>query len=184
MLIHNLDLIPQSFKDGIRAIFLLHRNKDGESGNAQRKSIKRVSRNAKEWHEIVSHFAILQQDSYSGHRIYASVNSRCMEKAVREFKRRQLDNDYAAGDIKDWFYVDIQNTFLSCLMNPSCRNEGNFLIDCDTNEQLKDALKIIPKNFIIFDYPTKNGHHIITHPFNPNDYQGLEIKKDDLMYLG
>lgn len=43
MIIDNLSDLPDMFKDGVRGIVLLHRNKDGQSGNAQRKALKKIS---------------------------------------------------------------------------------------------------------------------------------------------
>lgn len=183
MIIDNLDKVPSCFKDGVRGILLLHRNKDGENGNAQRKSVKKISKNEQEWKEIILRFKELQQHSYQGYRIYSSVNSRNMEKAIHEFKLRQLNVDYGSIEELHWFYKDIENRFFSCLMNPNCKHESNFLIDCDSKEEYEMAKERIPSNLIIFEYLTKNGMHIITKPFNPNEIK-VEIKKDDLIYIG
>ncbi len=111
MIIDDLSAVPELFCEGVRGIILLHRNKDGEKGNAQRKAIKKISRNKQEWIEIIQEFKNLQQHSYSGHRIYSSVNSRNMEKAIHEFKRRQIDFDYGTEEERHWFYMDLQNRF-------------------------------------------------------------------------
>ncbi len=183
MLIDNLGFLPDCFKDGVRGIMLLHRNKDGEKGNAQRKAIKKVSRNIEEWHEIVLEFKNLQFLACPGYRIYSSVNSRNIDKAIHEFKLRQIAVDYGSENELDWFYKDIQNRFFSCLMNPNCRNQNNFLIDCDSEEEYFDAIKILKEDDVLFDYCTKNGRHIICKPFNPNDIE-LEPKKDEMIYIG
>lgn len=183
MIIENINDLPDSFKTGVRAVLLLYRNKDGCDGNAQRKCIKKISRNKEEWLKIIDHFSRLKALSYPLHRIYSSVNSRDISKAVHEFKVRQLYHDYGNQEECDKFYQDIENRFFSCLMNPNCRVERNFLIDCDTEEEYKYALEVIPKHLIIYEYQTKNGHHLICNPFNPNEYK-VEVKKDDLIYIG
>lgn len=185
MIIDDLTQIPREFKEGIRAILLLFRTKDGEEGNAQRKAIKKISRNADEWDKIVTEFADLKYgtEQYKNHRIYSSVNPRNMTKAMHEFKLRQVSVDYGTEDELHWFYVDLQNRFFSCLMKPNCRAESNFLIDCDIEEEYEIALSLLPKEFILFDYPTRSGRHIICKPFNPNVIR-LEVKKDALMLIG
>lgn len=184
-LIENLDEIPEMFTDGVRGLMLLRRNKDGEEGNAQRKSIKRISLSSKEWKENVCELKYLQDTSHQGYRIYSSVNSRDMSKAIHEFKRRQLETDY--GNLHEFcmFYCDIKNRFFSCLMNPNCRATSHFLIDCDTQEEYEHAeLQLRNSGLVLMQYPTKNGYHIITSPFNPNDYGNMQIKKDELMFIG
>lgn len=185
MLIDNLDAIPESFKSGVRGIMLLHRNKDGsiETGNSQRKSFKKISRDADEWTQIVTSFRSQQQCGNPDYRIYASVNQRDITKAIHVFKQRQLDNDYGNMWEMHWFYIDIQNRFFSCLMNPQCRAENNFLIDCDTDEEYKHAILQLPTEYILMDYPTRNGRHIITLPFNPNE-RTIPVKKDEMMLIG
>lgn len=180
-------MIPDEFKQGVRGILLLHRNKDGASGNAQRKSFKRISTNVEQWNIHVEEMKYLQKNGYSNHRIYASVNARNMHKAVFEFKTRQLsaDNFYVAKaePARDWFYLDVQNNFFSCLMNPNARETSYFLIDCDTVKEYEENKAKIPSELILLDYPTKNGRHLITKPFNPKEII-VEIKKDDLLYIG
>ncbi len=184
MLIDDLSKLPDSFKSGYRGIVLLHRNKDGNTGNAQRKSVKKISGSVTEWYAIIEQFRHMQQTSHIGYRIYASVNERNMHKAIHEFKRRQLEFDYSNSYELDEFYRNIDNRFFSCIMQPTCRSESYFLIDCDSDDEYKNAKRILKKELIVFEYPTKNGMHIITYPFNPNYYEGIDIKKDDLLSIG
>lgn len=183
MLIDDLSLLPDIFKEGYRGIMLIHRNKDGCKGNAQRKSFKKISSSPEQWENIVLEFKHMQQTSHEDFRIYSSVNPRNMQKAIHEFKRRQLEFDYGNNEELDEFYRDIDNRFFSCLMNPTCRSGSYFLIDCDTVKEYEESLRIVPKDLIVFDYETKSGRHLITHPFNPNEIK-VEIKKDDLIYIG
>jgi hypothetical protein len=184
-LIDKLDSIPEIFTDGFRGIMLLKRTKDGQEGNAQRKSIKRISRNTDEWKTFIRELREFQQTTHQGYRIYSSVNERDITKAIHEFKRRQLETDY--GNVYEFhtFYCDIKNRFFSCLMNPNARAQNNFLIDCDTQEEYEHAkLQLRDSGLIIMQYPTKNGWHIITRPFNPNDYGNMQIGKDELIFIG
>lgn len=184
MLIDDLDAIPEMFTCGVRGLMLIRRNKDGEEGNTQRKSIKRISRSTKEWQAFVRQLHELQQTSHQGYRIYSSINERNISKAIHEFKRRQLEIDFGNVEEYDNFYVDIENRFFSCLMNPGARSTSYFLIDCDTDYDFQKAHERVPPELFLYTYPTKNGNHIITRPFNPNEYGILEVKKDDLMYIG
>lgn len=183
MLIDDLETLPDRFKEGYRQIMLMHRNKDGAHGNAQRKCLKKTSQNKEDWLEIVREFKELKDTHYPNHRIYSSVNARDPLKAVREFKRRQLDHDYESTEKMMEFYADIQNRFFSCMMSPQCRAETLFLIDCDTPEEYQKAKERLHPPLILFEYPTKNGMHIITHPFNPEAVK-VDVKKDDLMLIG
>lgn len=183
MLIDDLDSVPEFLKDSYRGIMLLYRSKDGEVGNAQRKAIKKISRDPDEWKKIILEFRDLQHSSYPRHRIYASVNSRDMSKAIHEFKLRQLGHDYGNLYELHWFYTDVQNRFFSCLSNPNCRAQNHFLFDCDSVDDYKHVLKTIPEEAFLFNYPTKNGWHVITRPFNPNCYK-LDPKKDEMMFIG
>lgn len=184
-LIDDLDSIPEMFTDGVRGIMLIRRNKDGEEGNAQRKAIKRISRNSSEYKAIIRELYEFQKTSHQRYRIYSSVNSRNMSKAIHEFKRRQLEVDYGNLYELESFYCDIKNRFFSCLMNPICRSTNNFLIDCDSKEEYEHAeLQLRNSGLVLMEYKTKNGMHIITRPFNYNDYGNMEIKKDEMMFIG
>ena len=183
-LIEDLDSVPTVFTDGFRGVMLLLRNKDGEVGNAQRNSIKRISSNSEEWKESVLELHRIQQDSHQGHRIYSSVNSRDITKAIHEFKRRQLEIDFGNRHEYMQFYTDIKNRFFSCLMNPNARAQNHFIIDCDSqNEYVNAHLQLRPED-ILMEYATKNGFHVITNPFNPNERGNMQIKKDDMMFIG
>lgn len=175
--------IPIHFQSGYRGILLLHRNKDGCKGNAQRKSFNKIVNGVDEWVRAVEEFKQLKATEFPDHRIYASVNARDPLKCMREFKRRQLDHDYESTEKCFEFYMDVKNRFFSCFMNPGSRAESNFLIDCDTPEEYKYAKANLKPELIIFEYPTKNGMHIITKPFDPCFFE-LEVKKDDLLYIG
>lgn len=184
-LIDDLDSIPEMFTDGFRGIMLIRRNKDGGEGNAQRKSIKRISSDTTEWKAYIRELRDMQLSTHSGHRIYSSLNSRNINKVIYEFKRRQLDLE--AGGLEEYwnFYIDIENRFFSSFMNPSAREQKNFLIDCDSDEEYKKAvMQLNGLGLILYEYPTKNGMHIITKPFNQLDFEPMQVKKDDLMFIG
>ncbi len=179
MLIDDINSIPGMFTCGVRGILLLERNKDGDVGNAQ------VSTNSEEWKNIVLELMEMQKSTHKNYRIYSSVNSRDIDKAIHEFKRRQLEAEYGNLNENHMFYTDINYRFFSCLMNPKSRLTRYFLIECDSIEEYEFAkLQLQSTRRIVMEYETKNGKHLITHPFNPKDYGGMKIHKDDLMFIG
>jgi len=181
MLIDDLDRLPECFKDGYRGVMLLHRNKDGETGNAQRKAYKIITNGVNAWYDAIERLSYLRMTGYRDYRIYSSVNPRNMRKAIHEFKRRQLQAAYDHNDDYD-FYTDIENRFFSSAMSPVCRDHSLFLIDCDSEHEYEKAIDMIPKDLVVFDYETRNGRHIITKPFNPNEIP-ITINKDGLISI-
>ena len=178
------------FMDGYRFIMLVHRNKEGgKSNRPQKNGVKRITKNREEFIEVLDELQKLKAESKVPMRIYSCVNARDIEKTIREFKRRQLDADYYDTESKHGFYLDIKNQWVSSLMKPNSRAETKFLIDVDNiidwdistvvNHLKKIGVKVILK------YPTKNGFHIITEPFNPNLFNSEfgEVKKDGLLLL-
>lgn len=181
--------IPKQFKQGIRLLMLTYRGKEGGlKTRPDRVAIKKLSRNEQEFDKIFSELQEEMKKSDKPLRIYSSVNSRDIKKAIREFKERQLEADYFDEESKNQFYFDIKNRWISSLMKPSCRNETFFLFDADdlTRWTIGEAIdKLEESTDVIWHYKTKNGYHIITKPFNPNDLKENfgEIKKDGLMLL-
>lgn len=175
---------------------LVHRNKEGgKSNRPQKNGVKRITKNREEFIEMLEELQRLKAESEVPMRIYSCVNARDIEKTIREFKRRQLEADYYDADSKHGFYLDIKNQWISSLMKPGSRAETKFLIDIDNvtfdlsvNDPCPDKvishLREIEVKVIVF-YRTKNGFHIITEPFNPNDFNSEfgEIKKDGLLLL-
>jgi len=182
--------IPDTFKDGIRLIMLTLRNKEGgKSNKPDRVAHKRLSNSIDDFNKIVLEFEELKNKSEEPLRIYTSVNKRDIDKGIRNFKRLQLDADYWDIKSRDEFYLDIKNRWISCIMQPNCRENTNFLIDIDGDitEFMDIKNKLIKLTVeILLEYPTKNGYHIITKPFNPSLLPEVErdhIKKDGLILL-
>lgn len=188
------DLIEtfKDFTDGVRVLFLLQRSKEGgETNNTKVRKI--VTTNQEEYAEALCGLLAMQYEArLDGKklRIYASVNKRDINKAIREFKYRQLDADYYDPESRDSFYYDIKNRFISTLMAPKARAETQFLIDIDnqTPETLREVCKVIDTlgASIIKRYDTKSGVHLITTPFNPKELEGIEdvsVNKDGLLLL-
>ena len=178
----------RNFTDGTRIIMLTQRSKEGgKSDNPDRVSKRKISSNRIEFESILEEFLEIKNLSPKKQlRIYSSVNKRDFGKGMREFKRQQLEVDYYDHESKCNFYLDIKNRFLSSIMKPSSRAETFFLIDCDdlTRKTIGKAIDEVDAiTDVVLHYRTKNGYHIITKPFNPNDLPKLEIKKDALLLL-
>jgi hypothetical protein len=188
--------LPDEFMQGIRVMYLIDRSVANTNRQSSRFVKKLISQNKEEYLENLEKLkAIRTQDE----RIYASVNSRNFKSATKQFKLRQLENEYMAEDQLFNFYRNLHNNWVSALTVPQSRASRYFLIDFDDNS-IDQFLEFLKKNIqdknIIFHYRTKKGHHIITNPFNPaiisNAYDGLnqfklrwnwEIKKDGLLLL-
>lgn len=113
------------FKEGYRILMLINRKKESGIFTTDRKCIRCITKDINTFNITLE---VLRQQKQKGQRIYCSVNSRNIIKAIRLFKKRQLDNDYEDLAEKENFYCDIYNRFLSCLQNPEARNSRNFYI--------------------------------------------------------
>jgi hypothetical protein len=180
----------EQFLDGPRMLMLTHRTKEGGISNNPDKVSKRViTRNTEEFIKEFNALEIIKNNSLDPLRIYSSLNKRDTNKAIREFKFRMLEADYYDEESKQSFYFDVKNRWLSCLMDPKSRTETKFLIDIDDNSLVDKVCQFLTgaRINIIYQYPTKNGTHVITEPFNPNIikniYPEIGISKDGLILL-
>lgn len=181
----NLINHPDEFKTGVRVVMKLLRGKDGGLAKPDHHAKKIITRSVEEWNDAVKELVASAEEN---ERIYASVDERNVDKAIHEFKRRQLDADLYDEDSKYKFYVDVKNRFISCVMEPASRATKLFLIDCDTEEEFEEVekkLKTLPTSFL-HTYKTKSGQHVITKPFNPNllgEHAAL-VKQNAMMLVG
>ena len=191
----------KEFTDGVRVLFLIHRNKEGGETN-NTKTMKVVTTNPEDFlYELTKLIDYKERNSDIPYRIYSSVNSRDIGKAIRQLKYEQLDADYYGENDRDAFYLDIKNRWIGCLMQPKQKETSNFLFDIDDvegkdlcGETLK-ALSGCDDCVILKQYKTKNGWHIVTGPFNYTKLyfpernfmgslpDGVEIKTDALLLL-
>ena len=167
-------------KDGVRVLMCTLRKKEG--GKENRKEMhaqKKISTNRVEFMEIYNE---MLANKKGGERIYCTINTRNIDKAIRKLKEIQLDNDYQPTEVRQHFYNDIHNKWISCLMKPSSRESAHFLIDIDNDDKngltLEMAENIVKgaRVEILHKYSTKNGYHLITEPFN---YAKTPLKKWD-----
>lgn len=182
----------KNYTDGVRVLFLIHRNKEGGATN-NTKVRKVITKNTKEFYEELYKLVEEKQNTKDiPYRIYSSVNARDIKKAIRKFKFDQLEADYYDEESSLGFYYDIKNRFISALMIPASRQKETnyFILDVD-NEEGRDVngeclMKLAEINVEIVDmFATKNGSHIIVKPFNPSlfDVPGVGIHKDGLLLL-
>ncbi|MFA6325398.1 MAG: hypothetical protein WCX46_04200 [Candidatus Paceibacterota bacterium] len=191
----SLEEIKKIFKDksdGIRIVMLSYRKKEGGTNHrTQHSDFKKViTTNSEEFFNAIDNLQQLTEHDARPLRIYASVNSRNLDKAIHKFKQEQLDNEYSKEKsvIKN-FYLDIRNQFVSCLMKKSSRAESSFLFDldgCDDRSFHTIYNQIEKLTKIQMYYQTKNGYHIITEPFNYNKLEcrdQCDIHPDALMLI-
>lgn len=173
---------PERFKTGVRVLMLVSRNKDGLS---KVKRHKRISKSVDEFNEQLEYLVRISNDN---ERIYSSLVELCPIKAMRRFKEVQLENDYSEDPTQ--FYHDCRNRWISALTKPQSRAHKLFLFDCDTKDEYRDCLNdlsYVAKEGLTYSYETKNGHHIVTEPFNIMDVsesvRGL-YKGNDMILFG
>lgn len=152
---------PEEFKTGLRILIRMTRNKDGGKGNVDRHALKYITRSPEEFDRKLNEMLLTADDN---ERVYSTVDERDVNKSIRIFKHRQLDAEYDE-DPTD-FYRDFSNRWLSCLQSPQARKGSLFLWDCDERQDFNDLMhNLLPLDVILHWYETKNGHHIITKPF-------------------
>ncbi len=178
------------YTDGVRTLMLTHRGKDGgKSDRPDRFAIKRISTDKEDFAvKLVELCHMKFQEKEKPLRIYSSLNARSMKKHIREFKRRQLDADYYDIQSRYKFYRDVKNQWFSSMMKPNSKNGSLFLIDIDSTEEYAQFQvdwneRMITQGTILDRFPTKNGWHVITEPFNPTLMSEYDIKKDGLLLL-
>lgn len=175
------------FRDGIRVLLLVHRKKDGSTWRDRHKELV-ITDCEEHFNKQLERLIEKAKASKDRLRVYSTVNRRNMQKAIREFKTRQLAIDYSDPLTMTMFYRTIHDKFISCLMQQNCRDETIFKFDVDIKDyrnkmnllgELEEHTKILSIN------ETKQGWHIFTEPFNPNliDYKKYytEFNKDSLV---
>ena len=170
---------PDEYRNGVRVLFLKGRYKDGIVHQRTRQVI---SHDADAFDDGLKELQLLAQP---GERIYASAGPRCLERATRIFKEKQLAADYEEGI---QFYRKLTDRWISCLMKPTSEDKENkkWLIDCDTTEDtwaVEDY--IAKKDWEHYRYQSKSGTHFILEPFNLKDWPFPEmVHRNAIMLWG
>lgn len=179
-----LDLAA-SFKEGVRVLMLINRAVQNSNKGSKRWINKIITTNAEEFDQAAN--ALIQCQILENNpdlRLYTCVNPRKIDRAIIQFKHKQLD---LITDNEMLFYKRINDSFCSCLMSPENRDGNIFLIDVDTKDlQMMNSWTITHRDIKFYmQYPTPNGWHYLMEPFNPAlfDVPHAEIKKDALILL-
>jgi len=174
-------------KSGIRVLYLFDRN----TTYKDRKHFKLISRGVEHFDEVFNRLlktkAFEEKRNPDGdYRVYSSVNSRNIKKAIKQFKIVQLENDFTDDiDLHNSFYLDIWNRWISILARDENRDTKYFLFDCDSEEEKEFTLNFLEgKDLIVYGYPTRKGYHVITKPFDFNEMNRKEGYKDYLFKDG
>ncbi len=174
--VKGIEGIPEELKNGVHCQMISFRNKDNEGmiksekDELKKYNNKLISRNIEEFNDNINTLGLIVDKCPAFYRIYSTVNSFDVNKAIRKFKYSQLDNDGMSDGGED-FYFDINNRFYGCMTSPSSRKTSYFLFDldgCDDRsfETIKKRLGAFTR--IVYSYPTVSGYHIITDSFNYN----------------
>lgn len=180
------DFEKEWYKKGVRILMLIHRKKDGGPSQTDRRSIRYVSRNPKEFDKFYWILFKEKRLSRAPLRIYSSVNARNVLRAIRLFKMQQIVGESQSIEDQIAFYTKSSTQFLSCLSKPQCAERKFFLVDVDDKDgqDLNESLDSLKKFTEIIDVrKTPNGSHVIVKPFNYALTPDLEIKKDAMILL-
>lgn len=121
--------------------------------------------------------------SYPGvWRIYRTVNTRNVKKAEKELADVLINRLISPKGQSDKNVESLWRTILSKSHNKSSKI---WLIDLDVTSH--DELRVVEaelKKYIREIYLTPNGYHLICNPFNPQEFEhlNLDIKRDGLVF--
>ena len=121
-------------------------------------------------------------------RLYAGVNDRDIEKALRRFKEQMLLMDYSPESQRNDFLFKLDKSFQHYLFQPNARKSKFFLIDIDEDSQslFDEVMAVVDKESdTIETYKTPKGAHIVCEPFNIKHLKDLDVTvhKDGLILL-
>lgn len=178
----------EKFGTGVRLVMLIDRAVSNTNNGSRRWHKKFITNSPDEFQEAVDKsLDIMIESELPKLRLYSSVNERYFEKGERYFRLRQIEIETLRRDDKIAFYQDIHNNFFSCLAKPTHALTKNFLLDVDYKYDKEIILANLPHCDVepLYIYPTPNGWHVITKPFNPNNLSidKVTIIKDGLMLL-
>lgn len=176
--------IPKGFMHGIRIILFIARTKDGWKKDGKPITRRYVTSGEEQFVNTHSELVLEAKKHEYPIRIYSSVNQRDFSKAIHMFHSKMVDVIHSNMDQK-FFFLEMDNMFVSSLGSPQCRMESNFLFDIDHDDKydVQEVLKILENHVekaILRETP--NGHHIITQPFNYK-LTPLEPKTDAMILL-
>lgn len=152
----------ETYKTGTRVLFLKGRHKDGIVDERLATEITHDSAH------FDKAFADLVTRARPAERIYVSAAPRNLEKAARQFKQWQLDNEYAAQPMD--FYRRLERRWISSLMAQTSveREFKLWMFDCDNAGEYNTVMAALPADVCrnAYVYDSKSGWHVIVRPFD------------------
>jgi hypothetical protein len=147
------------FGTGTRVFMLVSRNKDEATS---KRLILRVTSSQEAFEKMLLE---LHQMLNINERIYASACPRDLKKASRAFKQAQLDAEYDENPLN--FYEHLNSRWVHALSLEKSADKLHklWMFDCDSQEDyhlVKNTLTVPT----VYEYPTKNGYHVFTKPFD------------------
>lgn len=165
---------PHEYRDGVRFLYLCGRKKDG----AEPRRISRVTHSYSAHVEAVAELAKL---SVPGERIYGSLDPRNILTAAKHFQHAMIDDD------PEVFFRHLRSRWDSAIMQPTARDAKLWLWDCDSPGDEYHVRNSLPPGAGVeqYAYPTKNGAHIITKPFDLRAVppEVARLRQDNAMLL-
>jgi len=176
------------FTDGIRVLMLIDRGVMNSNKGSRRWINKIITHDKASFQKALIKLLALQYHlNEPSIRLYSCVNDRKLENAIKRFQHCQLD---LTKDNYIKFYTNINDEFCSSLMKPEMRKSKYFLLDVDSKSSIAkfNTYGFLVKHKIekVMSYDTKNGFHVITHPFDvrlAQDQKQMTLQKDGLVLL-
>lgn len=115
-------------------------------------------------------------------RIHKTVNKRSVSKAWRQLQHKIIDDPEIP--------YKLESAWKTVLLQPASRGERKFMLDIDTLEP--DHLELLNSRLkdnniqIIESFPSPNGYHFVTLPFDVrivNDLHFVSIHRDGYVFL-
>lgn len=184
------EVIAELFHNGMSVVMLIDRQ-FGNSHKGSRRWINKLISFDKGSFEVNVEKLIKQQDylNLPSIRLYASLNYRDLDKAVRRFFHMYLD---VTKFDTPRFWACINANFVSAMMKPESRvsSPKRWLLDIDSLESFDfiAAEQFLGEQGVWFKhtYKTPGGWHAIVEPFNKQKVvlpEWVENKQDGLVLL-
>lgn len=116
-------------------------------------------------------------------RIYKSINKRSCEKARKLLMKELIDNPQKA--------LNLEALWKTVLMQPECKCEKNYLIDCDSKDEsvvkvTEDFLAKVNDRDKITKVETPNGYHFVVANCDTRVFECtsvIEVKRDAMVFV-
>ncbi|KXA95648.1 hypothetical protein AKJ65_01280 [candidate division MSBL1 archaeon SCGC-AAA259E19] len=192
-----VDFVDDYCEFGPERVYLLMaiaRAKDNPFSSSEEVVFREVIRNKREIQEKYDKLRSTvngrteSEKSYN-FRLHLSVNARNTTKAYFNFRSRMNGwvEDRLHGDENYEKFKNLDRRWLSELSRPSSKDETNFLVDLDDDDELGiDEVRDLLTGYTVVQVKkrTPNGFHLVTNSFDYSNLPtGLDIKTDALLFL-